>query len=195
MDDRMECNQQDRMTEWMSLALDHLLGEKEERQLQHHLAACPQCQEEWSLMQEVSTLFEQSPMAGPPLGFAIRVERRLEAQTQQRRRLFGGIAVLTGSLSLAGVTLAALALMVLGGMLWSKGGAFDEIQQSTRVISTVASGMGLVGKGASLFLKDILLSYGGPVLLLSGIGLITLVGMWIWVYSRQSAKSHQNGGL
>ncbi len=195
MDDRMECNQQDRMTELMSLALDHLLGEKEERQLQHHLAACPQCQEEWSLMQEVSTLFEQSPMAGPPLGFAIRVERRLEAQTQQRRRLFGGIAVLTGSLSLAGVTLAALALMVLGGMLWSKGGAFDEIQQSTRVISTVASGMGLVGKGASLFLKDILLSYGGPVLLLSGIGLITLVGMWIWVYSRQSAKSHQNGGL
>jgi anti-sigma factor RsiW len=195
MDDRMECNQQDRMTEWMSLALDHLLGETEERQLQHHLDACPQCQEEWALMQEASTLFEQSMMVGPPLGFAIRVERRLEAKTRQRRRLFGGIAVLTGSLSLAGVALAALALMVLGGVLWSKSGAFAEIQQSTRVVSTLASGMGLVGKGASLFLKDILLSYGGPVLLLSGIGLIALVGIWIWVYSRQPGNSHKNGVL
>jgi len=195
MDDRRECNHQHTMTEWMSLALDHLLGEKEERQLQAHLDACPQCREEWVLMQEASTLLQQSPMVGPALGFATRVERRLEAQTRQRRRLFGGIAVLAGSLSLAGATVAAIALMVWGGALWSKSGALAEIQESSRVLSTLASGMGLVGKGSSMFLKDILLSYGGPVLLLSGIGLIALVGMWIWVYSRQAGNSHHNGGL
>lgn len=195
MDDRMECNQQEKMTEWMSLALDHLLGEEEQRQMQRHLDTCPQCREEWALMQEASTLFEQSAMVGPPLGFAIRVERRLNAQTRQRRQLFGGIAVLTGSLSLVGASLAALVLMVLGGVLWARSGALADLQQSTRVVSTLASGMGLVAKGASLFLKDILLSYGGPVLLLSGVGLITLVGIGIWVYSRQPGNSQQNGGL
>lgn len=192
MDDWMECDQQDRVTEWMSLALDHMLGEKEECQLHHHLAACPQCREEWALMQQAATLFEQSSMVGPPLGFAIRVERRLEAQTRQRRRLFGGIAVLTGSLSLAGMTIAAIVLMVLGGLVWSKAGALTEIQQSTRAVSTLASGMGLVGKGASLFLKDALLRYGGPALLLIGLGLVVLVGMWIWVYCKQQGNSHHN---
>jgi predicted anti-sigma-YlaC factor YlaD len=177
----------------MSLALDGLLDAEGRRQLDRHLATCPSCQAEWQVMEQAASLFEQSPMIGPPLGFAIRVDRRLAEQTKKRRRVLGGLAVLTSSLSLAGVTVAAVTLIVLGVIAWSRLNALPSVQQGTNAVSQFASGMGLMGKGASLFLGDLLVRYGTPLVLLLVIGLALLAGVWAWLLAKRPGNSHRNG--
>ena len=192
MDEAMRCEQRDQMTELMSMALDNLLEGDDQQRLAAHLAACPICEAEWSAMQQVSLMFEDAPMVGPPLGFAVRVERQLDERSKKRRRVFGGLAVLTSSLSLAGVTVAVLALIVFGVVAWRSLGPLD-VQQGTMAISHVASGMGLLGKGTSLFLMDILRRYGPPLVVAVLIGLVFLAGVWAWLFVKRPGNVHRNG--
>ena len=192
MEEAMGCDQREQMTELMSMALDKLLGSQDRQRLDAHLATCSHCQAEWAAMQQVSLLFEQSPMVGPPLGFAVRVERRLEEKSKKRRRVFGGLAVLTSSLSLAGVTVAVLALVVFGVIALRSTGSM-EMQQGSMAISQVASGMGLLGRGTSLFLMDLLVRYGPPLVVLVLVGLVFLVGVWAWLFIKRPGNVHRNG--
>jgi hypothetical protein len=144
-------------------------------------------------MQQVSALFEGEPMVGPPLGFAVRVERRLEQKDKKRRRTFGGVALLTSSLSLAGVTVGVVVLIVVGLIGWKWLGTLPAVQQGTSAVTQVASGMGLVGKGASLFLGDLLLRIGPPAIILIGIGLVVLVGFWTWLFIKRPGGHRRNG--
>jgi anti-sigma factor RsiW len=177
----------------MSLSLDGLLDDNDQRWLDDHLAECQTCQAEWKAMRQVSTLFENSGTTGPPLGFAIRVDRRLEEKVRKRQRKFGGAALLTGSLSLAGVTLAAVVLAILGVVAWPSLTSLPVVQQGSGVVSQVASGFGLVSKGANLFLKDFLLRYG--ILLVAGTGVVVLVlaGLWTWLFVKRPGASRGNG--
>lgn len=181
------------MTLLMSLALDQMLTVSEQHRLQDHLAACSSCQMLWGSMRQVSALFETSSMVGPPLGFAIRVQRRLEEKAKKRHRAFGGMAVLTSSVSLAGLTIAAVVAIALGVLAWQWYVSAPDVQQSVVAVSQVASGMGLVGKGASFFLKDLLLRYGLPLVLLLGLGLLVLTGMWTWLFVKRPGRSRHNG--
>jgi predicted anti-sigma-YlaC factor YlaD len=192
MNEWLGCEQNERISELMSMALDGLLDAGAEHKLQQHLASCASCQAEWQAMQQVADLFQQSSTIGPPLGFAIRVDRRLAAKEKQRRRTFGGLALLTSSLSLAGVTVAAL-MIVVGILAWHWFGAVPAVQEGAGAVSQVASGMGLVGKGATLFLKDLLLRYGPPLLVVVGISLALLTGIWAWLYSKRPRRPHHNG--
>lgn len=192
MDVLQRCEREEQATEMMSLALDGLLDEAGRQRLQEHLEGCPTCRAEWEAMQAVSALFEGSAMVGPPLGFALRVERRLEAGQKKRKQAFLGGAVLTGSLSLAGVTVAAICLLVLGVVAWGWLSDLPSVQVGVEAASQVASGMGLVGKGASLFLGDLLLRYGAPLLFALGAGLAVLVALWAWLFARRP-KSPGNG--
>jgi len=189
----MECEHSEQMTMLMSLGLDGLLDADGKYRLQRHMTACRSCQLEWDAMRQVSSLFEQSPMVGPPLGFAIRVERRLDEKVKQRHRTFGGLAVLTSSLSLAGMTVAAVVLIVLGVVAWYWLGSVPAVHQGTSALSLVASGVGLMGKGASFFLKDLLVRYGLPLVLVLGLGLVLLMGMWTWIFVKRPGSSQRNG--
>jgi predicted anti-sigma-YlaC factor YlaD len=193
MDEFQECKQNQKASELMSLALDGLLDADDQRWLKHHLASCPLCRAEWQAMRQISALFEQASMAVTPAGFASRVERRLVEKTRKRRRAFGGVAVLTGSLSLAGVTLAAVVLIVLGVIAWNQFGPPPELQQGTSAVSQVASGLGLMGKGVSLFLKDLFLRYGALLIFPIGAGLGVLAGLWTWIFVKRPGSSHRNG--
>ena len=144
-------------------------------------------------MQQVSVLLEGEPMVGPPLGFAVRVERRLEEKTKKRRQAFGGLAVLTSSLPLAGLTVAVVMAVVLALVAWSWLGSMPSVQQGTTAIFQVASGVALMGKGASFFLKDLLLRYGAPLVLVLALGLTVLAGMWTWVFVKRPGSSQRNG--
>jgi predicted anti-sigma-YlaC factor YlaD len=184
---------EEQFTEMMSLALDGLLDEAGQEQLQGHLAGCPACRAEWEAMQAVSVLFEGSASVGPPLGFALRVERKLEAKQKKRRRAFGGVAVLTSSLSLAGLTVAALCLLILGIVAWGWLGDQPTVHLGLEAASQVASGMGLVGKGTSLFLGDLLLRFGVPLLFALGAGGAVLAALWMWFFVRRPPKAPHNG--
>lgn len=193
MGEFVECEHGDEITSLMSLDLDGLLEAGDKERLQRHLAACPSCQLEWEGMRQVSVLFEASPMAGPPLGFALRVERQLEERVKTRRRAFRGLAVLTSSLSLAGVTVWAVAVVVVGLVAWYWLGAMPGVQQGTGALTQIAAGLGLLGKGASLFLMDLLRRYGPPLILVLTIGLALLAGMWTWVFVKRPGSPQRNG--
>jgi anti-sigma factor RsiW len=192
MNERLECEQNERISELMSMALDGLLDAGTERKLQEHLASCASCQAEWQAMQRVEDLFQQSAPIGPPLGFAIRVDRQLATKEKQRRRRFGGLALLTSSLSMAGVTVAVVVL-IAGILAWHWFGAVPAVQEGAETVSQIASGVGLVGKGATLFLKDLLLRYGPPLLIVVGISLVVLTAVWAWLYSKRPRRPHHNG--
>lgn len=193
MSEMEACKHGEQSTVLMSLALDGLLNAEGQQRLERHLASCPTCQAEWEAMCQVSALFEQSPLVGPPLGFAIRVERRLAEKSKKRRRVFGGVALLTGSLSLAGVTVAAVALIILGVVAWPWLSGLPSVAQGTSAVSNVASSMALMGRGASLFLGDLLLRYGAPLVALLGVGLAVLAGVWAWLVVKRPGNSRHNG--
>jgi hypothetical protein len=193
MGEFVECKHGEQMTLLMSLALDGLLYADGQHRLQRHLATCLFCRSEWEAMQQASAVLEQAPMVGPPLGFAVRLERRLESRVTKQRRLFGGMAVLTSSLSLAGITVAAVVLLVLGLVAWNWLGAAPDVQQGATAVSQVAESMGLVGKGASLFLGDLLLRYGLPLVLVLAVGLALLSGMWVWLLVKRPGSPQRNG--
>jgi predicted anti-sigma-YlaC factor YlaD len=193
MGERVECKHNEQMTALMSLSLDGLLNRDGQLRLERHLATCATCQADWNAMQQVSLLFEQSPMIGPPLGFAIKVERQLEEKTKKRRRTFGGIAVLTGSLSLAGITVGTVGLIVLAVVAWQWLSPLSSVQQGTNALSQFAASMGLMGKSASFFLKDLLLRYGAPLVVALALGLILLAGVWTWLVVKRPGNSHHNG--
>jgi anti-sigma factor RsiW len=193
MDRMVECEHSEEMTARMSLALDHLLEEAERQALDQHLATCPLCRSEWAAMQQVSALFEASPLVGPPLGFAVRVQRRLEEQDKKQRQVFSGLALFTSSLSLAGMTVAAVLMLTMGIVAWRWLDSSPVVQQGTQTVSKVASGMGLVGKGASLFLGDLLLHYGAPLVVLLGVGLVVLLVAWAWLFLKRPGNTRHNG--
>ena len=188
-----ECAQGERMTALMSLALDGLLDSRDRQRMEQHIETCATCRAEWQAMVQVATLFESCPEVGPPLGFAVRVERRLIEQKKKKRQAFGGLAVVTSSLSLVGATVAAVLLIVLGVVAWRWIDSSPSIQQSTHTLSQVASGVGLMGKGASLFLGDLLLRYGAPLVILLAVGLAVLVGVWAWLVVKRPGGTRHNG--
>jgi predicted anti-sigma-YlaC factor YlaD len=193
MKELMECEHSEQMTALMSLALDELLEDGDQRRLTEHVTACQTCRSEWQAMQQVAALFEGAPMVGPPLGFAIRVERRLEEKTKKRRQLFGGLALLTSSLSLAGVTMIVALTILFGIVTWNKYNASPAVEEGTVAVSQLASSMSLVGKGASFFLGDLLLHVGAPLVILLGIGLTVLLAVWIWLFLKRPGGRHRNG--
>jgi anti-sigma factor RsiW len=193
MEEMMEQKHDEEMTVLMSLALDEMLGEEDRQRLEQHLQGCPSCRTEWEAMQAVSALLADSPMAGPPLGFAVRVERKLAEKDRKRRQTFGGLAVLTSSLSLAGLTVAVICLMVVAILAWQGVGPLSSLQEETSAVSQVATGMGLMGKGASLFLGDLLLRYGSLLVFALGFGIVVLGGLWTWLFLRRPRNRQHNG--
>jgi anti-sigma factor RsiW len=193
MEEWVKCEQNEQIGMWMSLALDGLLDADGGHRLQQHLDSCPSCQLEWNAMHQVAALFERAPMVAPPLGFAVRVERRLAERVRKRHLAFGGAAVLTGSLSLAGVTAVVLLLVVVSVLAWQMFDSRLGLEQGTVAVSLIASSVGLVGKAASLFLGDLLLRYGPPLVLSLAIGLTLLIAIWAWLFVKRPGSSHHNG--
>jgi predicted anti-sigma-YlaC factor YlaD len=193
MGEPVECRDSERVSLLMSLALDGPLAATDQQVLEGHLAACPACRAEWKAMQQVAALFKSAEMVGPRLGFATRVERRLADKAKKRRRLFGGAAVLTGSLSLATVTAVVVALIVVGIVAWNWLDVLPDVKEGTNAVSQIASGVNLMGKGASLFLADFLRAFGLPMVIGVGIALALLLAVWIWLFVKQPGGYHHNG--
>jgi hypothetical protein len=192
MGERARCDERERIGSWVSLALDGRLASDHESDLAQHLATCPGCRAEANAMRRVSTFLAGMPMVGPAYGFSLRVERRLAERSTQRRQILRGVALLTSSLSIVGVGAAAILILGLGlaVLLWF--GPQPAWQQAEISMPQIVSGLGLMGKGASLFLKDILLHYGLPVVLVVGGGLAVVGGVWAWLFSHKS-DSHRRG--
>ena len=193
MGEPVACRDSERVSLLMSLSLDGPLAATDQQVLEGHLAACPDCRAEWEAMKQISTLFEGAEMVGPRLGFSTRVERRLADKAKKRRRLFGGAAVLTGSLSLAAVTGLVAAVIVLGVVAGNWFDLLPDVEQGTNTVSQIASGVNLMGKGVTLFLTDFLRAFGLPMVIGVGIALALMLAVWIWLFVKRPGSYHHNG--
>lgn len=94
--------------EWMSLALDGMLGPTETHLLHGHIASCPSCAGTWEAMYQVSSMLRAAPMAEPQPGFVERFEARLGYHAEQRRRTLVWMLLGIGAVVLALLALPSL---------------------------------------------------------------------------------------
>jgi len=94
----------------MSLALDGMLSADEASNLDQHLLACTACQASWNKWQRIAHVLTVEPFAGPPQGFALRLDHAMVRDEQRHERMLAGLV-------LAGGTTLVLALIVLGTAL------------------------------------------------------------------------------
>jgi anti-sigma factor RsiW len=108
----------------MSLRLDDLLVEEEQRALDAHLATCPDCRQTWAALQRVSAMLMSAPEMLPAPDFTARVMGKI-AERRSRQQLVAGYTVLTlGLLLLLALPLSYL----LGPLSWaSKSGTLSAI--------------------------------------------------------------------
>jgi hypothetical protein len=83
--------------------------------------------------------------------------------------------------------------MVVAILAWQGVGPLSSLQEETSAVSQVATGMGLMGKGASLFLGDLLLRYGSLLVFALGFGIVVLGGLWTWLFLRRPRNRQHNG--
>jgi len=161
----------------MSLKLDGLLDQDQERALQAHLATCAACRAEWEALQCVSRLLDEQPMVPAPAGFVARVGRRLAAERSARQRGVVGAAVLAlGALGLATLVLSSLAGLVL--WLWpllQQPSLWESLKGWLTQLADVCLA---VGHAIALLLSSLFDAAGGPVLLVYMLAVLLLTTFW-----------------
>ncbi|WP_338540217.1 zf-HC2 domain-containing protein [Paenibacillus tundrae] len=78
----MKC---DEVVEWMHRYLDHDLGEVETEQLLQHVAKCPECAENFSLLRALSRELEDLPQVTPKFSLVDAIMPQLDAIDEARR--------------------------------------------------------------------------------------------------------------
>lgn len=162
---------------WMSLKLDRLLGQQQERALQAHLATCAACRAEWEALRFVSLLLDNQPMVSPPSGFVERVERRLTAEKAARRRGVMGAATLAmGALLLVTLALSSLAGPVF--QLWpllQQPSLWDSLKGwLTQFVDVCLA----IGHAIAMLLSSLFDLAGGPILLVYMLVVLLFTALW-----------------
>lgn len=99
----------------MSLALDGMLGAAEERELQAHLATCPDCRAEWEALQAVSRVLARAPLVAPRVDLALRIGAQFRLRRERQRWIQGlVVSCLWVGLALSG---SAAGSILLGWLL------------------------------------------------------------------------------
>ncbi len=162
---------------WMSLKLDGLLTQDQERALQAHLATCAACRAEWEALQFVSCLLDEQPMVPAPSGFVVRVERRLAAERGTKRRgVIGATALALGALSLAALGLSSLAGLLF--QLWPLLNQTSLLDNFTGWLTRLVDVCLAIGRAVVLLVDSLFDVVGGPVLLVYVLILLLLTALW-----------------
>lgn len=174
-------------TDLMSLSLDGMLSLEEQQHLDQHLSACPICQVTWSKWQRISHVLTVQPFAGPPPGFAVRLDNALQRREQRHERVLAGWV-------LAGGTLTVLALIILGTALTT--GLWMASAPAARV--QLVETLGFAGQFGALVFQNLAAIRDGvaallpdPILMLvSALALITAAAIWVRLvfYGRQARQ-------
>lgn len=160
----------------MSLALDGMLSADEARSLDQHLLACPACQVSWSKWQRIAHVLAVEPFAGPPQGFALRLDQALQRDEQRHERVLAGLV-------LAGGTALVLALIVLGTALTTA--LWMALAPPARI--QLVEALGFAGQFAALVFQNLASIRDGiaallpdpMVMLLVCLALMAISALWV----------------
>jgi predicted anti-sigma-YlaC factor YlaD len=162
---------------WMSLKLDGLLNQEQERALQAHLTTCAACRAEWEALQFISRLLEGQPMVPAPAGFVARVQNRLVAERVARRRnVIGAGALALGALGLATLVLSSLASLIVG--LWPLMSQASLWENLGGWLTQLADVCLAVGQAIALLLNSLFDAAGGPIMLVYMLAVLLLSTLW-----------------
>lgn len=162
---------------WMSLKLDGLLDQEQERALQAHLATCAACRAEWEALQFVSRLLEEQLMMPAPAGFVARLQGRLGAERAARRRsVLGGTALALGALGLGALGLSSLAGLIVS--LWPLLSQPSLWQNLAGWLDRLADVCLAVGGAIALLLNSLFDAVGGPIMLVYLLAVLLLSILW-----------------
>lgn len=144
-------------TESMSLALDGLLEATEQREFDAHLSACDMCHAQWLKWRRISDAFRVEPFTAPAPGFMLRVDQAVQRDERRRERLWGGLVLVGGTLSIWTVLLMGLALTLTVGMTAFTGAQVDPLRY-----------LGLGGQAAAILVESLTTIRDGLLAMLPG---------------------------
>ena len=103
-------------TEHLSLALDEMLDTGERQAFDNHVQACEACRRQWLAWSRISDTLQVEPFSAPAPGFMLRVDQAIQRDEKRRERLWGGVVLVGGTLSIWTVLLIGLALALTVGI-------------------------------------------------------------------------------
>ena len=177
-------------TESMSLALDGLLDATGQQDFDAHLNACEVCRAQWLKWRRISDVFQVEPFTAPAPGFMLRVDQAVQRDEKRRERLWGGLVLVGGTLSIWTVLLMGLALTMTVGMTVFSGAQVDPL-----------SYLGLGGQAAAVLVQSLTTIRDGLLTMLPGpaatIGLAAVLAVltliWLRLVRSSGRRSDASG--
>ena len=152
---------------------DEHLNPEQQRDLRRHAATCPQC----AALARGNLSLRAAPVARPVNGFALRFQRKLEAERKiQRRRAYIGLILLT----LVGIGVVAwLITPVIPYLSLSPAQMFVTWVSAVVYISMAAQAISTLGSVFSRVLLGVIppFTWGLALLLLSGFGTLWVASL------------------
>ena len=144
-------------TESMSLALDGLLDATEQHEFDGHLIECEVCRAQWLKWRRISDVFRVEPFTAPAPGFMLRVDQAVQRDEKRRERLWGGLVLVGGTLSIWTVLLMGLGLTLTVGMTVFTGSQVDPLKV-----------LGISGEAAAVLVQSLTTIRDGLLSMLPG---------------------------
>lgn len=177
-------------TEQLSLALDGLLEADERQAFDAHVQACERCRHLWLAWRRISDTLQVEPFSAPTPGFLLRVDRAIQRDEKRRERLWGGIVLVGGTLSIWTVLLIGLALAVTVGVTVIPGvrpGIQEIVSYSQQVAALLLQDLTAVRN--SLF--SLLPSPAAAAGLVAALGVLALI--WLRLVRSPGRRSRAQG--
>lgn len=174
-------------TESMSLALDGLLDTTEQQEFDAHLSVCDTCRAQWLKWRRISDVFRVEPFIAPAPGFMLRVDQAVQRDEKRRERLWGGLVLVGGTLSIWTVLLMGLALTLTVGMTAFTGAQVDPLDY-----------LGIGGQAVAVLLQSLITIRDGLLALLPGpaltVALAATLGVLALIWLRLVRSSGRRPG-
>ena len=178
-------------TELMSLALDGLLESGEQREFHAHLQECEACRGQWLKWRRISDVFQVEPFRAPTPGFILRVDQAVLRDEKRRERLWGGLVLVGGTLSIWTILLMGLALTLTAGMTVSSGVRLDLKQLlgiGGLLVTSIVQDLTVIRDGLLVMLPDPAVTAGLVAVL------VVLALIWLRLVRSSGRRSGVSGG-
>ena len=174
-------------TELMSLALDGLLDATEQQEFDTHLNECEVCRAQWLKWRRISDVFRVEPFTAPASGFMLRVDQAVQRDEKRRERLWGGLVLVGGTLSIWTVLLMGLALTLTVGATVFTGAQAEPLKV-----------LGIGGEAAAVLVQSLTTIRDGLLAMLPGpavsVGMAVVLTVLALIWLRLVRSSGRRSG-
>lgn len=162
---------------------DKHLAPEEQRNLNHHIAVCGDC----ASLARANLMLRAAPVARPGAGFALRFQKRLEAERkiQRKRAMIGSVLLALVSVGL----IFWLMMPLLPYLSLSPAQIFIHWVNALVYLGASAQALGIVGEVLLRFVLNMMPPLLWVLLLVGAVGLSALLATPLRSQSKQKAYS------